>query len=164
MIRVQQTNTITKLWRKYNCIKLKIDATPSTDTIAINTLEEQIVDVANEILHAVYNLNTTVQVLLTEEEKGEWQQKEKAYGERVNKRILYQQKAFAIIIGCMAMQVGQRQQESEATWQNNQSNAQWYKKLNTHMDVAESVGVEFDNFNAYGAIAARQEAGANMTN
>jgi hypothetical protein len=28
----------------------------------------------------------------------------------------------------------------------NQSNAQWYKKLNTRVDVAESVGVQFDNF------------------
>ena len=30
--------------------------------------------------------------------------------------------------------------------QNNQSNAQWYEKLNTRVDVAESVGVRFDNF------------------
>ncbi len=30
--------------------------------------------------------------------------------------------------------------------QNNQSNAQWYKKLNTRVDVAESVGVQFTNF------------------
>jgi len=30
--------------------------------------------------------------------------------------------------------------------QNNQSNAQWYEKLNTRVDVAESVGVQFNNF------------------
>ena len=30
--------------------------------------------------------------------------------------------------------------------QNNQSNAQWYEKLNTRVDVAESVGVQFSNF------------------
>ena len=30
--------------------------------------------------------------------------------------------------------------------QNNQSNTQWYEKLNTRVDVAESVGVEFNNF------------------
>ncbi len=30
--------------------------------------------------------------------------------------------------------------------QNNQSNAQWYEKLNTRVDVAESVGVRFDSF------------------
>jgi hypothetical protein len=30
--------------------------------------------------------------------------------------------------------------------QSNQSNAQWYEKLNTRVDVAESVGIRFDNF------------------
>ena len=30
--------------------------------------------------------------------------------------------------------------------QNNQSNAQWYEKLNTRVDVAESGGVQFNNF------------------
>ena len=30
--------------------------------------------------------------------------------------------------------------------QNNQLNAQWYEKLNTRVDVAESVGAQFDNF------------------
>ena len=30
--------------------------------------------------------------------------------------------------------------------QNNQTNAAWYEKLNTQVDVAESVGVQFDNF------------------
>lgn len=30
--------------------------------------------------------------------------------------------------------------------QNNQSNTQWYEKLNTRVDVAESVGVQFTNF------------------
>ena len=30
--------------------------------------------------------------------------------------------------------------------QNNQMNAQWYKKLNTRVDIAESVRVEFNNF------------------
>jgi hypothetical protein len=30
--------------------------------------------------------------------------------------------------------------------QNNQTNTQWYKKLNTRVDVAKSVGVEFTNF------------------
>ncbi len=30
--------------------------------------------------------------------------------------------------------------------QNNQTNTQWYEKLNTRVDVAESVGVEFGNF------------------
>ena len=30
--------------------------------------------------------------------------------------------------------------------QNNQSNAVWYEKFNTRVDVAESVGVQFNNF------------------
>ncbi len=30
--------------------------------------------------------------------------------------------------------------------QTNQSNAQWYEKLNTRVDVTESVGIQFDNF------------------
>ena len=32
--------------------------------------------------------------------------------------------------------------------QDNQSNAQWYEKLNTRVDVAESVGMQFNNFSS----------------
>jgi hypothetical protein len=32
------------------------------------------------------------------------------------------------------------------TQQNNQSNTQWYEKLNTCVNMAESVGVDFGNF------------------
>jgi hypothetical protein len=71
MIRAQQNNNISKLRRKLNRIQAEIDATPSTEMTTIDTLEEQRVDVANEILQAEYDLKTAVQVPLTEEEKGE---------------------------------------------------------------------------------------------
>ena len=56
-------------------------------------------DLENEILRAEYDLTNEVKVPLNEEEKGEWRQKEKAYGEPVTKHGLNQQKAFAVIIG-----------------------------------------------------------------
>ncbi len=123
---------------------------------------------------------------LTEEEKGGWRLNQKAYGERVTKHILNQQKAFAIIIGQCTKRL-QDMLHDNSQWerintdqkplelyaligkvvmiqtgdeypahnlvenllagltlkqQSNQSNAQWYEKLNTRVDVAESVGVQ----------------------
>ena len=40
-----------------------------------------------------------VKVPLIKDEKGEWKTNEKAYGEHVQKHLLNQQKAFAIILG-----------------------------------------------------------------
>ena len=62
MIRAQQNNNISKLRRKLNRIQAEIDATPLTEPTIIDTLEEEKVDVANEILQAEYDVNTAVQV------------------------------------------------------------------------------------------------------
>jgi hypothetical protein len=45
--------------------------------------------------------------------------------------------------------------------QNNQSNAQWYEKLNTRVDVAESVGYNSATSLVYGITAAKLGAGEN---
>ena len=190
MIRAQQNNTLAKLTRKKARIQAQINATPIANAEEIDELEEKMSDLDNEILQAQYDLGDEVKVPLTEEEKGKWRQKEKAYGERVTKHGLNQQKAFAVIIGqCTqrlqdkmhddpkweAVNKGQKPLELYALiervvmkqtgdeyqpcnlvenllavltmkQQNNQSNAQWYEKFNTRVDVAESVGVEFDSF------------------
>ena len=43
-------------------------------------------------------MSVNVKVPLKEEEKGEWRTKEKSYGDRVQKHLLNQQTAFAIIL------------------------------------------------------------------
>ena len=190
MIRAQQNNALASLRRKETRLKIQIAVTAPTEVDDIDKLEEQLSEVENKILRAEYDVNTDVELPLTEEEKGEWRQNQKANGERANKHMLNQQKAFAIIIG----QCTQRLQDKlhdDSQWekvnkdqkplvlytliekvvmkqtgdeypphnlvenllavltlkqQNNQSNAQWYEKLNTRVDVAESVGVQFNNF------------------
>jgi hypothetical protein len=197
MIRSQQTNLLARLRRKEERLRLQIanntsDPEPDNQISAeeLDKLEEELSEVQNNILRAEYDLNADVELPLTEEEKGEWRQQQKAYAERVTKHIVNQQKAFAIIIG----QCTQRLQDKlhdDAQWetinknqkplelysliervvmkqtgdeypphnlmenllavltlkqQNNQSNAVWYEKFNTRVDVAESVGVQFDNF------------------
>ena len=173
MIRAQQTNELAILRRKLTRVQSQINSADPTDT---NLLE--------------YNLNSDIELPLSEEEKGEWRQEQKAFGERATKHILNRQKAFAVIIG----QCTQRLQDKlhdDGLWetinknqkplelyaliervvmqqtgdeypvcnlvenllavitlkqQNNQTNTQWYEKLNTRVDVSESVGVEFTNF------------------
>jgi len=133
-----------------------------------------------------------VELPLTDEEKGEWRQNQKAHGEWVQKHLLNQQKSFAIIIGQCTQRLQDKLHE-DSQWdtinsnqkplelysliervvmnqtgdeypphnlmvnllavitlkqQPNQSNAVWYEKLNTRVDVAESVGVEFDKFSS----------------
>jgi hypothetical protein len=56
-------------------------------------------NVDNKIIQVKYDISVNVRVPLTEEEKGEWKTNEKAYGERVQKHLLNQKKAFAIILG-----------------------------------------------------------------
>lgn len=183
MIRAQQNNTLAKLTRKKARIQAIIDATPIANADEIDELEEKMSDLDNEILQAQYDLGDDVKVPLTEEEKGEWRQKEKAYGERVTKHGLNQQKAFAVIIGQCTQRL-QDKMHDDPKWeavnrgqkplelfaliervvmkqtgdeyqpcnlvenllailtmkqQNNQSNAQWYEKFNTRVDVAESL-------------------------
>ena len=65
----------------------------------IDKLEDQLSEVESKTLRAEYDLNNDVELPLTEEEKGEWRQNQKAFSERVTKHLLNQQKAFAIIIG-----------------------------------------------------------------
>ena len=56
-------------------------------------------DINNKIMEVKYDIKIDVKVPLTEEEKGEWKTNAKAYGERVQKHLLNQQKVFAIILG-----------------------------------------------------------------
>ena len=62
-------------------------------------LEDDMFDIDNEIIQVKYNITVDVRGPLTKEEKEEWKTNEKAYGECVQKHLLDQQKAFAIILG-----------------------------------------------------------------
>jgi hypothetical protein len=57
------------------------------------------VSLENEILQAEYDISVNIRVPLNNEEKGKWKTSKRAYSERVQKHLLNQQKAFAIIIG-----------------------------------------------------------------
>ena len=188
MIRAQQSNELATLNRKLARVQLQITST--TDIDQIESLEEQKSEIENKVLRVTYDLQSDIELPLTEEEKGEWRQNQKTCSERATKHLLNQQKAFAIIIG----QCTQRLQDKlhdDSQWeainknqcplelysliervvmqqtgdeyppsnlvdnllavitlkqQTNQTNTQWYEKLNTRVDVAESVGVEFGNF------------------
>jgi hypothetical protein len=188
MIRAQQNNVLGRLRRKEQRLRLQIPNT--TDNQELDKLEEELSEVEIKLLQTEYNIKADVELPLTDEEKGEWRQRQKAHGEQAQKHLLNQQKAFAIIIG----QCTQRLQDKlhkDSQWdtinsnqkplelysliervvmnqtgdeypphnlmenmlavftlkkQNNQTNAVWYEKLNTRVDVAESVGVEFDKF------------------
>ena len=185
MVRATQRNALSTLRRKKARLESQIASTPTDEIEQIDTLEDKLSEVENEILRSEYSANSEVELPLTEEEKREWRQSQKAYGDRCAKHILNQQKAFAIIIG----QCTQRLQDKlhdDSQWekinreqkplelytliekvvmkqtgdeypphnlvenllavltlkqQSNQSNAQWYEKLNTRVDVAESVGI-----------------------
>ena len=66
------------------------DCSHRTQVDDIDKLEEQLSEVENKILRAEYDVNTDVELPLTEEEKGEWRQNQKANGERANKHMLNQ--------------------------------------------------------------------------
>ena len=115
MIRSQQNNELATLTRKATRIQTQIDATDPTDLNTIDTLEEQLSEINNRIIRINYDINSNIELPLTEEEKGEWRQTQKACGERQTKHLSNQQKAFAIIIG----QCTQRLQDKlhdEAGW------------------------------------------------
>jgi hypothetical protein len=189
MIRAQQKNTITKLKGKKDRLQAQIDKLP-IDAEELDDLNEKMFDIDNEILQAEYDNTVDIIVPLNDEEKGEWKLQEKAYGDRVQKHILNQQKAFAMILGqcttrlkdklhddpkwdqvkkdrkplelyALIERVVMKQTGDEYPPHNllenllavftmkqqpNQSNAQWYEKFCTRVDVAESVGVRFDAF------------------
>jgi hypothetical protein len=106
MIRAQQNNLLARLRRKEERLRLQIANNTSDPQLnnqinaeELDRLEEELSEVQNNILRAEYDLNADVELPLSEEEKAEWRQQQKAYGERVTKHIANQQKAFAIIIG-----------------------------------------------------------------
>jgi hypothetical protein len=97
LIRKQQNKNLAKLQRRKVCLQTTIDGT--TSVFDREDLEDDMFDIDNEIIQVEYDIKINVKVPLTEEEKGEWKTSEKAYGERVQKHLLNQQKAFAIILG-----------------------------------------------------------------
>ena len=98
MVRATQRNVLATLRRKKIRLQAQITATPSNELDEIDTLEDKLSEVENDILRAEYSSNAEVELPLTEEEKGEWRQSQKAYGDRCAKHILNQQNALAIII------------------------------------------------------------------
>ncbi len=116
MIRAQQKEATEALLRKQTRLQKKILNTPITKAEVIEECEEQLSEVEIKILRAKYDEAADIELPLTEEEKGEWRQNQKAYADRVNKHLLNQQKAFAIIIG----QCTQRLQDKlhdDAQWE-----------------------------------------------
>ena len=124
IIRAQQNNLLTRLRKKEERLRLQISNVISNDqpnnqinSEELDKLEEELSEVEIKVLQAEYDLKADVELPLLEEEKAEWRQQQKAYGERVQKHILNQQKAFAIIIG----QCTQRLQDKlhdDAQWEN----------------------------------------------
>ena len=80
MKRAQQNNELITLNRKLNRIQSQINNLTVDDDI--DALEEQRSEVENKILQANYDLQSTIELPLTEEEKGEWRQSQKACGTR----------------------------------------------------------------------------------
>ena len=187
LIRKQQRNNLAKLERRKERLQNTIDASTSDSDRA--DLEDDMVDLDNDIAQVEYDISVEVRVPLTEEERGEWKTNEKAYGERVHKHMLNQQKAFAIILGQCTQRLQDKMHDDDK-WddvnrkqkplqlyaliervvmkqtgddyppcnvvdnilsvllmkqQQNMSNAQWYERFCTRVDVAESMGVEFDS-------------------
>ncbi len=190
MVRAMQNNILTSLCRKRTQLSNQLILIPLTEIEEIKKVKEKLAEVENSIIRAKYDINTEVEIPLNEEEKGEWRQSQKAYGDRCAKHISNQQKAYTIIIGQCTQRL-QDELHDDSQWeainrdqkplelytliekvvmkqtgdeyppqnlvenllavltikqQSNQSNSQWYEKLNTRVDVAESVGVRFDNF------------------
>jgi hypothetical protein len=100
MVWATQANTLSKLQKHKQRLQAEIDAIPINppEPEKLDELEEKMFDIDNEILQTTYKQGVDIKVPLDNEEKGEWQLSEKAYGDRVNKHSLNRQKAFAIII------------------------------------------------------------------
>ena len=191
MIHAQQSNNLANMEKRKQRIEADIAALPQPpDQTALENLEDKLYDIENEILQIKYEQGMDVSVPLEDAESVEYKRAEKAYGDRLNKHHLNQQKAFALIVG----QCTQRLQEklhNDPKWDainssqkplelytliekvvmkqtddeyapsnlvdhmmavlsmkqpNNLSNSLWREKLDTRVDVAESIGVEFDQF------------------
>ncbi len=81
MIRAQQNNELASLRRKQTRLQGALRIIASTEIDEIDKLEEQLSEVKRKILQVEYDLSCEVELPLTEEEKGEWRQNQKAYGE-----------------------------------------------------------------------------------
>ena len=191
MIRAQQSNSLLKAQRRQARIEADIAALPQpSDQDALESLEDKLYDIKNEILQIVYEQRMDVSVPLDDAESVEYKRAEKAYGDRLNKHQLNQQKAFALIVGQCTQKL-QEKLHNDPKWDaintsqkplelytliekvvmkqtddeyapsnlvdhimavfsmkqpNNLSNSLWREKLDTRVDVAESIGVEFDQF------------------
>jgi hypothetical protein len=97
MIQKLQSNLFKKLQIRKTRLQTAINAFTSDSNCAY--LEDNMFDIDNEIMEVKYDTNIDVKVPLTKKEKGEWKTNKKAYGERVQKHLLNQQTAFAIILG-----------------------------------------------------------------
>jgi hypothetical protein len=99
MIRATQRNTLATLKRKETRMETQLAIISPSQAEEIDEIEEKLAEVKNEILWTEYAISSDVELPLMEEEKGEWQQSQKAYGDQCTKHLVNQQKAFAIIIG-----------------------------------------------------------------
>ena len=97
LIRKQQNNNLAKLQRR----QIRLQTTFNTTTLVSDCedLEDDMFNIGNQIMEVEYKIKIDIKVPLTKEEKGEWKTSKKAYGEHVQKHLLNQQKAFAIIPG-----------------------------------------------------------------
>jgi hypothetical protein len=99
MVRAQQQNELQSLQRKLARVQNTLRTIPITEVDEIDKLEEQLSEVERKILQVEYDQSTEVSLPLSEEEKGEWRNSQKAYSDRVTKHQSNQQKAYAVIIG-----------------------------------------------------------------
>ncbi len=108
MVRAQQANNLAKVQKRKARIEPDILALPQPpDAAVLEGLEDKLYDIENEILQIKYEQGMDITVPLDDAESVEYKRAEKAYGERLNKHQLNQQKTFALIIG----QCTQRLQE-----------------------------------------------------
>ena len=109
MIRAQQNNLLGRLREKETRLRLLIAniGVPNNQISAeeLDKLKEQLSEVEIKLLQAEYDINSDLELPLTDKEKGEWRQNQKAHGERVQTHLLNQQKVFAIIIGQCTQQL-----------------------------------------------------------
>ena len=66
MIRAQQTNELTALRRKLTRVQSQINSTDPTDTNTLEGLEEAESELNNKVLQAEYDLNSEIELPLSE--------------------------------------------------------------------------------------------------
>ena len=125
----QQTNNLAKLQIRKIRLQAAINASTSDSDCA--DLEDDMFDIINEIIQVENGMSVAVKVPLTKEEKGEWKTNEKAYGEHVQKQLLNQQKAFAIILGQCTQRLQDKMHDDDK-WEDVNENPQTIGALRTH--------------------------------